>query len=277
VIEIGKHHALKITKQVEHGLYLADESGEEILMPNRYCPENFNLEDTIEVFVYLDNEKMKIATNLTPKILLNEFALLQVKAVTDVGAFMDWGLDKDLMVPFSEQKQRMEEGRWYIVYLDIDKKSDRLYASNKMEKHLQNEDVTLKEGDKVELLVWQATDLGFSVIVNNTHKGLIYENEIFRKLNIGDKLDGYVKKIREDNKIDVSIQALGYENFNDTNTELIYRTLLENVGFMAVTDKSSPEEIYLKFGMSKKAFKKSIGALYKQRKILIQPDGIKLI
>jgi len=277
VIEIGKYNELRILRQTSVGLYLGDESGEDVLLPNKYCPGSFKIEDKMEVFVYRDYAERKVATNITPKIFLNEFALLQVAAVADVGVFMDWGMEKDLMVPFKEQRQKMEEGRWYIVYLDIDKKTDRLYASNKIEKFLQNEVLTLKEGEEVELLVFQKTDIGFSVIVNNAHKGLIFENEIFKELNIGDKLNGFVKKIREDNKIDISIQSIGYDNFNDTNSELIYRALVENKGFLAITDKSSPDEIYLQFGISKKAFKKSIGALYKQRKITIQPKGIKLI
>jgi len=276
MIEIGKHTELKILRQASVGLYLGDESGEDVLLPNKYCSENMKIEDKTEVFVYRDFAERKVATNLIPKILLNEFALLQVTAVSEVGAFLDWGLEKDLMVPFREQRQKMEEGRWYIVYMDLDKKTDRLYASNKIEKFLQNDLLSVKEGEEVGLLVLHKTDLGYSVIVNNTHKGLVFENEIFKELNIGDKLNGYVKKIREDNKIDISIQPIGYKNFNDANSELIYSTLIENDGFLAITDKSTPDEIYAQFGISKKAFKKSIGALYKDRKITIQPNGIKL-
>jgi len=189
-------------------LYLGDVSGEDVLLPNKYCPDNFEIEDEIEVFVYRDHEERKIATNLTPKIYLHKFALLKVTAVTEVGAFLDWGMEKELLVPFTEQRQKMEERRWYIVYLDLDTKTDRLYASNKIAKHLQNEKLTVKEKEKVDLLVMQKTDLGFTVIVNNRHTGLIFNNEIFRKLNIGDKLNGFVKKIREDNKIDISIQPI---------------------------------------------------------------------
>ena len=277
MIETGRYNKLRILRQASVGLYLGDVATEDVLLPNKYCPESFELEDEIEVFVYRDGEGRKVATNLTPKIHLNEFALLEVTAVTDIGAFMDWGMEKELLVPFAEQRQKMIEGRWYIVYLDLDTKTDRLYASNKVEKHLQNENLTVEEKEEVELLVLQKTDLGFSVIVNNRHMGLIYNNEIFRELNIGDKLKGFVKKIREDNKIDISIQAIGYNNFIDANSDLIYRALLENKGFLAITDKSSPEEIYSQFGISKKAFKKTIGTLFKQRKIKIQPDGIKLI
>lgn len=277
MIEIGRYNKLRILSQNTIGLLLGDKSGESVLLPKKYCPESYELDDEIKIFVYLDNKGNKIATNVIPKILFNEFALLKVTAVTDVGVFMDWGMEKELFVPFREQTQKMEEGRWYIVYLDLDKKTDRLYASSRIERHLQNEVLTVVGNEKVHLLVMQKTDLGFSVIINNAHKGLVFKNEIFKKLNIGDKLNGFVKKIHEDNKIDISIQPIGYTNFIDKNTELVYNALLKNNGFLAVTDKSSPDEISRQFGMSKKAFKKSLGALYKQRKIKLLPDGIELI
>jgi predicted RNA-binding protein (virulence factor B family) len=277
VIEIGRYNKLRILSQNTIGLLLGDKSGESVLLPKKYCPESYELDDEITIFVYLDNKGNKIATNVIPKILFNEFALLKVTAVTDVGVFMDWGMEKELFVPFREQTQKMEEGRWYIVYLDLDKKTDRLYASSRIERHLQNEVLTVVGNEKVHLLVLQKTDLGFSVIINNAHKGLVFKNEIFKKLNIGDKLNGFVKKIHEDNKIDISIQPIGYTNFIDKNTELVYKALLKNNGVLAVTDKSSPDEISRQFGMSKKAFKKSLGALYKQRKIKLLPDGIELI
>ena len=277
MIEIGRYNKLRILSQNTIGLLLGDKSGESVLLPKKYCPESYELDDEIKIFVYLDNKGNKIATNVTPKILFNEFALLKVTAVTDVGVFMDWGMEKELFVPFREQTQKMEEGRWYIVYLDLDKKTDRLYASSRIERHLQNEVLTVVGNEKVHLLVLQKTDLGFSVIINNAHKGLVFKNEIFKKLNIGDKLNGFVKKIHEDNKIDISIQPIGYTNFIDKNTELVYKALLKNNGVLAVTDKSSPDEISRQFGMSKKAFKKSLGALYKQRKIKLLPDGIELI
>ena len=277
MIEIGRYNKLRILSQNTIGLLLGDKSGESVLLPKKYCPESYELDDEINIFVYLDNKGNKIATNVTPKILFNEFALLKVTAVTDVGVFMDWGMEKELFVPFREQTQKMEEGRWYIVYLDLDKKTDRLYASSRIERHLQNEVLTVVGNEKVHLLVLHKTDLGFSVIINNAHKGLVFKNEIFKKLNIGDKLNGFVKKIHEDNKIDISIQPIGYTNFIDKNTELVYNALLKNNGFLAVTDKSSPDEISQQFGMSKKAFKKSLGALYKQRKIKLLPDGIELI
>jgi hypothetical protein len=277
MIEQGKEIELKIAKRATFGLYLADDSGEEVLLPNKYCAEEMKPGDSTRVFVYKDSEGRKVATTLTPKIFIHEFALLKVTAVTGVGAFLDWGLEKELMVPFREQKQKMEEGRWYIVYLDLDKKSDRLYASNRVERFLQNDQISIKEGEEVALVVLQKTDLGYSVIVNHKHKGLIFDNEIFQEVRVGDRLKGYVKKIRDDQKIDISIQAIGFRNVNDSNSELIYLTLIENNGFLAITDKSSPDDIYTQFGISKKAFKKSLGALYKQKRVDIQPDGIKLI
>lgn len=277
MIEQGKEIELKIAKRATIGLYLADDSGEEVLLPKKYCAEEMKPGNTTRVFVYKDSEGKKVATTLTPKIFIHEFSLLKVSAVTGVGAFLDWGLEKELMVPFREQKQKMEVGRWYIVYLDLDKKSDRLYASNRVERFLQNDQISVKEGDEVALVIMQKTDLGYSVIVNHAHKGLIFDNEIFQEIRVGDRLKGYVKKIRDDQKIDISIQPIGFRNVNDSNSELIFKTLAENNGFLAVTDKSSPDEIYTLFGISKKAFKKSLGALYKQKKVDIQAEGIRLI
>ncbi len=275
MLEQGKFIKLGIVKRSTFGLFLGDEDGEEVLLPNKYCTDSMKPGLDVEVFIYRDSEDRKVATTLTPKILFHEFALLKVTAVAQVGAFMDWGLEKDLMVPFREQPQNMEESRWYIVYLDLDEKSDRLFASNRVERHLQNDKLSVAEGDEVSLLVWQKTDLGYTVIINHAHKGLVFENEIFQDLNVGEKLKGYVKKVRDDNKIDISLQAIGYLKFNDTNSELIFSALLENQGFLPLTDKSSPEAIYAQFGISKKAFKKSIGALYKQKKILIETSGIR--
>jgi uncharacterized protein len=277
LIPIGKHQELTILRHTTVGLYLGDDEGEDVLLPNKYCPEKFEIGEKLRVFVYRDYAERKIATNLEPKILLNQFAFLKVTAVSNVGAFMDWGLEKGLMVPFREQRQKMEEGRWYIVYMDLDEKTDRLYATNKIEKKLQNENLTVEEGDAVDVIVMSKTDLGFSVIVNQQHEGLVFESDIFQKLNIGEKLKAYVKQIRDDNKLDVSLKPIGFENFNDPNCEIILSKLTVQKGFLAVTDKSSPEEIYEQFNMSKKAYKKAVGTLYKQRRITLQPDGIKLI
>ena len=277
MIEIGKYNTLKILRLTTVGLFLGDESGEDVLLPNKYVPEEFEIGDELEVFVYRDHEQRKVATDLSPRLLLHQFALLQVAEVSGIGAFMDWGLEKHLMVPFSEQRQKMKPGRWYVVYLDIDEKTDRLYATNKLDKHLTNEVLSVKEGDEVELLILSETELGFTAIVNHRHKGLIYKNETFKDLNIGETLTGWVKKIRRDNKLDLSVQPLGYQNFNDENAELIYDALTANDGSLPLNDKSSPELIHAQFGLSKKAFKKAVGALYKQRKITITAEGIALV
>ena len=277
MIELGKKHKLNVIRQTNDGLILVDDQKEEILLPTNECPSNLKIGDSLNVFIYRDQNEKKIATTVIPKINLHEFALLQVASITKVGAFLDWGLEKNLLIPFSEQQQELKEGRWYIVYLDIDETTDRLFGSTYIERQLQNIHITVKEGEKVDLLVYQKTDLGYSVIVNNEHKGLIFENEIFTTINIGDVLKGYVKKIREDNKLDISLQPIGYKKFIDVNSSNIYQTLIDNNGYLTVTDKSSPEEIKSLFGLSKKAFKKSIGALYKQKKIVIEKDGIRIL
>ena len=276
MIEIGQYNELKILRETSVGLYLGDETGEDVLLPNKYCPESYHIDDMISVFVYRDYAERKIATNIIPKILLNEFALLQVTDVADVGAFLDWGLEKDLLVPFKEQRQNMEKGRWYVVYLDLDEKSYRLYASNKLDKFLDIKPFEGAVGDEVDLLIMHKTELGYVAIVNNANKGLIFHNEIFKELNIGEKMKGYVKQIRDDNKLDITLQPIGYEKFNDANSELVYNLLVTNNGFMPITDKSSPDDIYLQFGISKKSFKKALGALYKSGKVLLEDEGIRV-
>ncbi len=276
MIEIGKYNTLKILRRTSVGLYLGDEEGEDVLLPNKYCPNEYNLEDEIKAFVYLDYAERKVATNLTPKVTLDKFAFLKVTDITEFGAFLDWGLEKELMVPFREQRQKMEINRWYVVYMKLDELTNRLYASNKIEKFLQNESLTVAKGDQVELLVFRKTDLGYAVIINDLHKGLVFKDAVFKELHVGDSLKGYVKTIRDDNKIDISIQPIGYAQFNDVNAQKIFEALIENEGSLNITDKSSPEEIYSKFGISKKSFKRAIGALYKQRKITLKSGSIQI-
>lgn len=276
MIKTGQYNDLTILRQASVGLFLGDDLGKEVLLPNKYCSEEMKPGVMIRVFVYRDSEDRIVATTLTPKIHLNEFAFLKVTAVSEVGAFLDWGLEKELMVPFREQRQKMEPGRWYIVYMVLDQKTDRLFASNKVEKYLHNDQITVKEGDEVSLIVLQKTDLGYSVIVNHLHKGLVFENEIFKELHVGNRLHGFVKKIRPDHKIDISLQPIGFLHANDAYSEMIIKNLLENDGYLGISDKSTPDEIYAVLGISKKAFKKSIGTLYRQRRITIEPDGIKL-
>ncbi|WP_367390683.1 S1 RNA-binding domain-containing protein [Lewinella sp. LCG006] len=276
MIAIGKYNDLEILRETSVGLFLGDEEGEDVLLPNKYVPEHYDIGDQIRVFVYLDYDERKVATTLTPGILLNEFALLEVVDVADVGTFLDWGMEKHLMVPYSEQRVKMEEGRWYVVYLALDEETDRLYASNKLEKWLVNDELTVEEGEEVEILVYRETEIGYSVTVNNKHRGLVYKNEIFKDLRIGDKMTAYVKKIREGNKIDISLHPIGYQNFNSKNSEDIYHALEQNNGYLPITDKSDPEVIYHHFQISKKAFKKAIGDLYRQRKITLEDGGIRI-
>ena len=275
MIEVGKYAELEILRETSVGLFLGDEEGDDVLLPIKYYPESFEIGDTIEVFIYRDYAERKIATNIIPKIHMKEFALLEVADVTEHGAFMDWGMEKHLMVPFSEQRQKMEVGRWYVVYMDLDEDTDRLFASNKLSRYLSNDNLRVAEGDAVLLVVYKETDLGYSVIVNNRHSGLIYKNETFKPLRIGDELEGFVKKIREENKLDISLHPIGYKNAIDVNCELIHEALTNNDGFLPLTDKSDPKAIYDRLGISKKAFKKAIGGLYKERKITINQDGIR--
>lgn len=265
-----------ILRETSVGLFLGNDDYE-VLLPNKYCPEDYEIGDELTVFVYLDYAERLIATSLTPKIILNEFALLEVTMVTEVGAFLDWGLEKNLLVPFREQRERMVEGRWYVVRLLNDEKTDRLYATNKVDKQLQNEALTIEEGEEVQLIILRKTDLGYTAIIDHLHTGLIYQNEVFKEIRIGDKMKGYVKRIREDNKVDLSLQPIGFDNYKDANTKNIVMKLLDNNGFLKLNDKSTPEDIYFHFGISKKAFKKSIGGLYKERKIVFEDGGIKLL
>ena len=277
MIEIGKRQDLKILRETSVGLFLGDGAEEDVLLPNKYCPENFEIGDSLNVFVYRDFEERKVATNLIPKINLHEFAFLKASAVEPVGAFLDWGLEKELFVPFKKQREKMDVGRSYMVYLDLDTKTDRLFATSKVEKYLQNEELSVAEGDEVDLVIYRKTDLGYVVIVNHKHNGLVFQNEVFKKINIGDTVKGYIKKIGAENQLDISLAPIGYQNYNDPNCETIHKALTKNNGFLKMTDKSSPEEIYDMFGMSKKAFKKAIGALYKDRRISIGEEGISLL
>lgn len=273
---IGKYNYLTIERVTSVGMFLSDVEGEEVLLPNQYITDDMQVGDQIKVFVYLDSEDRPVATTQTPKIIRNEFAFLEVKDVSEYGAFLDWGLIKDLFVPFREQPKPMEIGEWHVVFLYLDQKSQRLLASAKIDKFLESERLTVAEGDEVDLLVWQKTDLGYNVVVNQYHKGLIYANEVFQPLQIGDSLKGYVKKIREENKLDISLQKSGYEV-----VEPVAKQILEEVkkgkGFLNLSDSSSPEDIYNRLKISKKVFKKAIGGLYKQGIIRITDDGIYLV
>ena len=270
MIVLGTYNTLEILRDTSVGLFLGDGEGNDILLPNKYVPESYEIGQSMTVFCYLDHSERPVATNLEPEVLVNEFQLLKVVEVNEFGAFMDWGLEKHLLVPFREQRSKMQEGHWYVVYCYLDQQSNRLVASNKIDRFLSNDTLSVKEGDIVDLLVSRKTDLGYEVIINNRHKGLVYNNEIFKTIAIGDNTKGVIKKIRPDNKLDVSLQPLG-ENILE---QKIYEQLIAHGGFLGLHDKSDPELIKQELQMSKKVFKKGIGTLYKARKIEIRDDGI---
>jgi len=273
---IGKYNNLTIERLTSVGMFLSDVEGEEVLLPNQYLTDEMQVGDNIKVFVYLDSEDRPVATTETPKIIRNEFAFLEVTDVTEHGAFLDWGLIKDLFVPFREQSTPMQEGEWHVVFLYLDQKSSRLIASTKIDRFLENERLTVGEGDQVDLLIYSKTDLGYNAIVNQYHKGLIYANEVFREMSVGDSLKGYVKKIREENKLDLSLQKTGYEVV-EPSAQLILDQLKKANGVLNLSDSSSPEDIYKSLQISKKVFKKAIGGLYKQGLIKIGDDNIQLV
>lgn len=273
MIVLGTYNTLEILRDTSVGLFLGDGEGNDILLPNKYVPESYEIGQSMTVFCYLDHSERPVATNLEPEVLVNEFQLLKVVEVNEFGAFMDWGLEKHLLVPFREQRSKMQEGHWYVVYCYLDQQSNRLVASNKIDRFLSNDTLSVKEGDIVDLLVSRKTDLGYEVIINNLHKGLVYNNEIFKTIAIGDNTKGVIKKIRPDNKLDVSLQPLG-ENILEPAAQKIYEQLIAHGGFLGLHDKSDPELIKQELQMSKKVFKKGIGTLYKARKIEIRDDGI---
>lgn len=278
MIKYGEYNRLKINREVEFGAYLIDEETEqEVLIPKRYIPENTQIGEEIEVFVYFDSEDRIIATTETPKTQVGEFAYLKVVAVSRVGAFLDWGLTKDLMLPYSEQKRKVYAGSHYLVRVYVDEKTNRIVATTKIGKYL--EDSVLDElelGQEVDLIVCDDSYLGYQVIINNKFVGLLYKNEVFRNLKPGEKTKGYVKKIRwDDFRVDVRLQPDGYGQV-DVAAEKVLKALKDSGGFLPLSDKSAPEQIYAELQMSKKVFKKAIGGLYKDRKIMLTNEGIRL-
>jgi len=278
MIEIGKYNTLTILRDTKVGLFLGGEDeSEDILLPNKYVPQDFEIGDDITVFVYLDHEERPVATTLEPYILLNEFALLRVNYVNQVGAFMDWGMEKDILVPFKEQARPMEKGKRYLVYLYMDEKTNRLVASSKLNQFLSNENLTVNKFEEVDIIVSHITEAGINVIINEQHKGLVYKDEVYDdSIRTGDRMRGYIKHIRPDNKIDVSLQKLGYENI-EPNAQRILDELQASRGFLRLNDDSHPEDIRTVLKMSKKTFKKAIGALFKEQRIDIKDDGIYLL
>jgi len=273
MFEIGKYNELKVFSKTEIGLYLGD-GQDNVLLPNRYMPPDVAIGDMLEVFVYLDNEDRPVATTLKPYATLDEFAFLKVKEVNQFGAFLDWGVSKDLFVPYAEQRTPLERGDEVIVYVFKDEFSGRIAATTKWNKFLEDtSDLTVEQ--EVQLLIAERTDLGFRAIINNTMEGILFHNEIFEDIRPGEIKRGYVKNVRPDGKVDLRLQQTGYKHIEESKFVLL-KHLKDNAGYLPLGDKSSSEEIYRQLRMSKKAFKKAVGGLFKDRLITISDTGIKL-
>jgi hypothetical protein len=274
-IKVGDYHTLEVIKELDFGMYL--QAGEdEILIPKRYIPEGTAIGDQLRVFVYRDSEDRLIATTEHPLATVHSFAALRVVDATPLGVFLDWGLEKDLFLPFSEQGKKMIVGRTYLVWLMIDEETDRVIASARLEKYLINADAQLQEGQQVEGLVWEFTELGIKVIIQQKYHGILYHNEVFTELFVGDQIKATIKKIREDGKTDLTLRKKGYDEVRDAKQQLTTK-LLSSKGFLTLTDKSTPQEIYQTLQMSKKTFKQAVGGLLKERKIELTPQGIRYI
>ena len=272
---LGKYNQLEVIKEVDFGVYLDGGDDGEILLPSRYVPEGCKPGDVLNVFIYLDNEERLIATTLQPKVQVGEFACLEVAWINEYGAFLDWGLMKDLFVPFREQKMKMQKGRSYVVHAHVDEESYRIMASAKVERYLSKEKPDYQPGQEVEIMIWQQTDLGYKAIVENQYSGLIYQGEIFKSLEPGMKLTAYIRQVREDGKIDLTLQKDGQKKVEDFS-EVLLQFIKDQGGHTLLNDKSAAEDIYEAFGVSKKTFKKAVGDLYKKRLIVLEEGGIRL-
>lgn len=275
MIALGQYNNLRIDRFLRHGAYLEDEEGNSVLLPLKHIPEEMDVDDEIRVFVYKDNEGRLVATTLTPAMTLHQAAYLKVNSVNNSGAFMSWGVEKDLFIPHKEMNQKMEEGHHYVVYLYVDEQTDRLVGSAKINRFLTNEVIPVEEGDEVDILIYERTDLGWNVIINQLNRGLLYENEVFRPIHVGEKTRGFIRQIREDDRIDVRLRSEG-RNQTLTDVDKIRKSLEDHKGFLPLNDKTDPQVIYNELQMSKKAFKKAIGALYRDRVIEISENGISL-
>lgn len=276
MVKIGKTSTLEIIKFTDQGAYLDGGPYGEILLPNRYVPANFAEGDDVDVFVHFDSEDRIVASTDFPAVMVDQFGYLQVVGVSPFGAFLDWGLPKDLFVPFREQTVKMEKGKWYVVRVYVDNVTGRIAASAKYKKFLTQDGVDFQEGDEVDLMIANRTDLGYDAIINQLHLGIIYSNEVFKPIRSGDKMVGYVKKIREDGKIDLRLERDGYQRVDDVTEVILLKLRSSEHLFLPFSDHSDTEDIKESFGMSKKTFKKAIGALYKQKLISIEPEGIRL-
>ncbi|MGH1335184.1 MAG: CvfB family protein [Aureispira sp.] len=277
MIAIGQYNLLEVARSTPHGLFLEDKEGESVLLHGKFIPEGTAVGDMIEVYVYKDNEDRPIATTQEPAFTLYEYALLKVTDINTHGAFVDYGVDKDLLVPFREQQEPMELGESYLVYLYLDGQTDRLTGSTKIEQFLEEEEPEgLEQGDEVLVTIWKPSELGINVIVNNQYRGLIYHNEVFQTLEIGDRVSAYIAQVRSDGKLDIRLDKDGYEKV-EPNAQKILDLLEKRAGFILLTDKSSPEQIKQQLGMSKKTFKKAVGSLYKEKRITLEDKGIRLV
>lgn len=280
MIKLGDYNLLKIVKSVDFGLYLDGDEAGEILLPQRYVTPQMRVGDEIQVFIYLDQDERPVATTETPLARVGDFACLEVAWTNEYGAFLRWGLMKDLFCPFREQKMRMERGKSYIVYVKVDEDSYRLMATAKVDKYIAlpplHGEGSLKHGTAVDVLIWQKTDLGFKCIVDNRYQGQLYDDQVFQQLHTGDRLTAYIDHVREDGKIDLTLQPTGRRHTLDF-AEVLLRYLYEHDGHCELGDKSPAEAIYARFQVSKKAYKKAIGDLYKRRLIQITDDGIALV
>jgi len=274
-MNIGHYNTLTIARETKVGLFLTD-GKDDVLLPLKYVPQEYTIGQELIVFVYLDHEERPVATTLEPYILMDEFGLLRVNYINQFGAFLDWGLEKDLFVPFKEQARPMEKGKRYLVFAYLDEKTNRLMASSKTNQFLNNDELTVQVGDEVDLIISHITELGINVIINDIHKGLLYKDQVYKDIRTGDRMTGYIKAIRPDKKIDVSLQKQGYENI-EPNAQKILDELKASRGFLRLNDDSHPEDIKTVLQMSKKTFKKAIGALYKDKVIEIKEDGIYLV
>ena len=274
-MELGKMNTMRVVKQVDFGLYLDGGDEGEILLPARYVPEGCRPGDELRVFIYLDNEERLVATTETPLAQVGDFACLEVAWTNQYGAFLKWGPMKDLFVPFREQKARMEVGRRYVVHVHVDEESFRIMASAKVEHFLDKGMPDYEAGQEVDLLVWQKTDLGYKAIVDNRYAGLLYEQEVFRPLRPGEHVRGFIRQVRPDGKIDLTLRRDGQEGVHDFAGTLL-RRLKDNGGSLPLYDKSPADEVYALLGVSKKVFKKAVGELYKKRLVVLEPDRIRL-
>lgn len=275
MIKIGEYQRLRINRELIQGYYLQCEDDYEVLLPRKYITDDMKVGDEVEVFVYCDSEDLEVATTEQPKLTLGQCAYLQVRDVNKTGAFCDWGVTKELFIPYRNQVEKLKSNQWAVVYLYLDEVSERLVGTTKIRPFLQKHaDEDLRQGQEVDLLVYSRTELGYNVVVNQQYSGLVYHNEAPDGLKIGQSLKGYIKPIRDDRKIDISLFPVGHRSI-EPNAQKILEKLDANQGFLPFTDKSAPDSIRQEFGISKKLFKKAIGNLYRQKLIRLEANGIR--